>query len=159
MINDEDSQTRVLTGEGANGLAWAIFARDMPDGSFSTFIRRSQGGRAATSGFMGPKLSSGELVHYWTGQADGTPFFVLARTAPEVQAVIAVDASGAEYPLETSDVIEQFGCDSVRRQSPTATPWSRSAARHPSCIERGVLQHLSALPAALLPHPDVDPHR
>lgn len=30
MINDEDSQTRVLTGEGASGLAWAIFARDRP---------------------------------------------------------------------------------------------------------------------------------
>lgn len=108
-MDADPAQTVVLTGIGDAGLEWAILARDLPNGEFSTFIRRTIGDQRATSGFIGVKLDAERLIHFWTGKADGTPFFVLARTAPQVEAVIAVGASGAEYPLQLSDVIEQFG--------------------------------------------------
>jgi len=102
-------RARVHRGSRPDGLVWDIFAEVGIDGLLYTFVDRSLGDVRAESGFGGEPLAGGRLVDSWYGQSDGTPFFVLARTAPEVEAVIAVCASGVEYPLELSDVDPRFG--------------------------------------------------
>jgi len=49
------------------------------------------------------------LVNSWGGRADGLPEFVMVRTSPTVVAVTVVSATGREYPMAFSDVIERFG--------------------------------------------------
>jgi hypothetical protein len=57
----------------------------------------------------GEKLPPGQVINFWIGQADGTPLFVMARTAARVQRVTVVLASGFRRDLSMSPVIEDFG--------------------------------------------------
>jgi hypothetical protein len=99
----------VLSGSAPGGLSWEVLAGPESDGTFLTVLDRTLENNTARSGFGGPKLPPGELLNYWTGKADGTPAFVMVRTAPEVESVVAICGSGAEYPLAMSDAIPQFG--------------------------------------------------
>lgn len=47
----------------------------------------------------GPKLSPGKLVNEWRGRTDGLPYFVMVRTDPTVQRVVAVTERGSEVEL------------------------------------------------------------
>lgn len=108
-MNPSGGRFRVHRGGRPDGLAWEIVAEVGPDGLLYTFVDRTLGNARAESGFGGKPLETGRLVDFWYGQADGTPFFVLARAAPEVEGVVAVCASGVEYPLDLSDVDPRFG--------------------------------------------------
>jgi len=108
MVDYVEPIMQVLTGGGAEGLTWEVLAREEPGGRFLTVIRRVQGASAAESGFKGLKLEPGQLIRYWIGKADGTPAFIVARAAPEVESIIAIGASSVEYPLQMSNLIEQF---------------------------------------------------
>lgn len=99
----------MLSGDGPGGLVWEVLAGDLPAGGFLTVLRRQRGSAKATSGFQGPKLGAGQLLNYWSGQEDGTPPFVVARLAPQIDSVRAVGESGAEYPLQLSAVVQEFG--------------------------------------------------
>jgi hypothetical protein len=57
----------------------------------------------------GDKLPPGEVINFWIGKADGTPLFVMARTAPQVQGVTLVLTSGSRRELSMSPVVEDFG--------------------------------------------------
>lgn len=108
MVDYVEPIMQVLTGGGAEGLTWEVLAREEPGGRFLTVIRRVQGASATESGFKGLKLEPGQLIRYWIGKADGTPAFIVARAAPEVESIIAIGASSVEYPLQMSNLIEQF---------------------------------------------------
>jgi hypothetical protein len=104
-----DELREVLVGESPDGVRWVVRAGPDVGGDFYTSIRRSTETAEAESGMGGDKLPEGELVNHWIGQADGTPLFVLARTAPAVERVTVVLASGTRCDLAMSGVIEEFG--------------------------------------------------
>ena len=104
-----DQLRDVLVGESPDGVRWVVRAGPEPDGGFYTMLRRSRGSATVESGMGGDKLPHGEMVNCWIGQADGTPLFVMARTAPPVERVTVVLASGARCDLPMSPVIEDFG--------------------------------------------------
>jgi hypothetical protein len=108
MTSGSSQLVTVLARQGPGDLQWEIRAGDDVDGKFLTVLWRRSGNHTARSGFSGSKLPDGKLVNYWTGKTDGTPSFVMVRTAPQVESVTAVGAKGAEYPLTMSNVIEQF---------------------------------------------------
>jgi len=97
----------VLRGEGPDGLTWRMVAGG-DDHDFATFVERRRGEFRASSGMRGPKLYPGEVANHWIGQAGGVPPFVMVRAASTVSRVDAVGASGREYPLAMSDVVEAF---------------------------------------------------
>ncbi|MGH3397064.1 MAG: hypothetical protein ACRDPO_20480, partial [Streptosporangiaceae bacterium] len=45
----------------------------------------------------------------WRGRTDDLPYFVMARTRPEVDRVVATTTRGTEVPLALSPVVEAFG--------------------------------------------------
>ena len=99
----------VLVGESPDGVHWFLRAGPDTDGGFYTSISRSHGDATAESGMGGDKLSPGQVINVWIGQADGTPLFVMARAAPQVQRVTVILASGFRRDLSISPVIEDFG--------------------------------------------------
>ncbi len=98
----------VLVGESPDGVRWVVRAGPGADGGFYTSIGRSFGDATAESGMGGDKLSPGQVIDCWIGKASGTPLFVMARTAPQVQRVTVVLASGFRRDLSMSPVIEDF---------------------------------------------------
>jgi hypothetical protein len=67
------------------------------------------GQQLAASGFDGRKLYPGSVVNEWRGKTDDLPCFVMARTAPIVDRVIATTDRGSDVVLAMSPVIERFG--------------------------------------------------
>jgi hypothetical protein len=65
--------------------------------------------QVAGSGFRGPKLYGDSLVNEWRGHTDDLPYFVMARTSPIVDRVVATTDLGTEVTLSLSPVIERFG--------------------------------------------------
>lgn len=65
--------------------------------------------QVAGSGFRGPKLYGGCVVNEWRGKTDGLPYFVMARTAPIVDRVVATTDRGSEITLTLSPPVEPFG--------------------------------------------------
>ncbi len=104
-----DESRVVLVGESPDGVHWAVRAGPDKDGGFHTSIERSLGNATAESGMGGDKLPPGEVINFWIGKADGTPLFVMARTAPQVQGVTVVLTNGSRRELSMSRVIEDFG--------------------------------------------------
>ena len=99
---------QVLAGESGD-VRWTVNAGPDSTGELYTFVSRTRGEATATSGMGGLALYPGNVINSWTGQADGTPPFVLVRTAPEVERVQIVLASGARRELALSPVIDEFG--------------------------------------------------
>jgi len=104
-----DESRDVLIGESPDGVRWVVRAGPDTDGGFLTSIKRSLGSATAESGMGGDKLPPGQVINTWIGKADGTPLFVMARTAPHVRRVTVVFASGFRRELSMSPVIEDFG--------------------------------------------------
>ncbi len=101
---------RVLSGEAAPGLRWVVdVAGD--DEDLYTMLRVWRGDQLVVpgSGFGGPKLGPEQLMNEWRGRTDDLPYFVMARTVPEVERVIATTDRGEDVELALSATIEQFG--------------------------------------------------
>ena len=80
-----DELREVLVGESPDGVCWVVRAGADSNGGFYTSINRSLGDATAESGMGGEALAPGRVINFWIGQADGTPLFVMARTAPRVR--------------------------------------------------------------------------
>jgi hypothetical protein len=100
----------VLAGEAGPGLRWVVVAYDDEDEVY-TLLRVYRDGRlvVAGSGFGGPGLPAGSVLNEWRGQTDGLPFFVMARTSPDVDRVVATTDRGTEVTLALSPPAEGFG--------------------------------------------------
>jgi hypothetical protein len=55
--------------------------------------------RVIGSGFGGPALYPGQLIHDWRGRTDQWPYFVMARADPTVDRIVAVTDRGTEVEL------------------------------------------------------------
>jgi hypothetical protein len=130
MTHGEDETSEdvvVLTGEH-NGLDWKVVATwgprpDPVEGrELMTMLQGFNGRELMTmlhgfkgtkrvigSGFGGPALYPGQLVHEWRGRTDQWPYFVMARADPTVDRIVAVTDRGTEVELSLSAVVPQFG--------------------------------------------------
>ena len=103
------ASVEVLSGTADGGLRWVVVVSG-DDENLSTMLHIYRGGRQlAGSGFGGPGLYPGSVVNEWRGQTDDLPYFVMARTAPVVDRVIATTSRGSEIELTMSPVIDRFG--------------------------------------------------
>jgi hypothetical protein len=117
-----DELREVLVGESPDGVRWVVRAGVDSTGGFYTSINRSLGDATAESGMGGEALAPGRVINFWIGQADGTPLFVMARTAPRVQRVTVVLASGFWRDLSMSPVIEDFDLRFTAGRLPDGDP-------------------------------------
>jgi hypothetical protein len=99
----------VLSGTAAGGLRWVVAVSGDDDDLLTMLQIYRDGQQVAGSGFGGPGLYPGSVINEWRGQTDDLPFFVMARTAPIVDRVIATTGRGSEIVLELSPLVERFG--------------------------------------------------
>jgi hypothetical protein len=101
--------TEVLWGE-AGELSWSVSVEGS-SADLSTMLRVWRGDDVvvAGSGFGGPGLCPGAVLHEWRGRTDDLPYFVMARTAPLVDRVVATTDRGLEVELALSGPVEPFG--------------------------------------------------
>jgi hypothetical protein len=98
----------VLAGTAEPDLRWLVVA-DGDDAELSTMLEVYRGGRLVKkSGFGGPVLYDDALINEWRGRSDGLPYFVMARTLPIVDRVVATTDRGTEVVLALSPVIERW---------------------------------------------------
>jgi hypothetical protein len=98
----------VLSGAEDGGLRWVVVVSG-DDEDLSTMLHIYRGDRhVAGSGFGGPKLYPGSVLNEWRGKTDDLPFFVMARTSPIVDRVVATTDRGSEVVLAMSPLIERF---------------------------------------------------
>ena len=109
MSEHSAGQIEVLSGFAGTDLRWVVMAGG-DDADLMTMLHVYRGDRqVAGSGFGGPKLYGDSLVNEWRGQKDDLPCFVMARTAPVVDRVVATTDRGTQVTLSLSPVIERFG--------------------------------------------------
>jgi hypothetical protein len=109
MLEGSSDPVEVLTGMLDSGLRWVVVVQGDEHELF-TMLHVYDGDRSvAGSGFGGPPLSGGSLINEYRGRTDDLPWFVMARTAPAVDRVVATTDSGSEITLELSPPIDRFG--------------------------------------------------
>jgi hypothetical protein len=105
-----DDAVEVLSGTAGTDLRFAVVAYGDDDDLY-TLLRVYRGERpvVAGSGFGGAALPPGSVLAEWHGQTEGLPFFVMARTSPDVDRVVATTDHGTEVGLALSPPVERFG--------------------------------------------------
>ena len=90
-------------------LTWQVLVSGTAE-ALMTEIRVCREGRTvASSGFGGPALYPGLPVNEWRGHTDDLPYFVMARTDPAIDRLVAVTDRGSEIELVLSPPVERFG--------------------------------------------------
>lgn len=99
----------VLSGTAGDDLRWSVVV-DGDDDDLYTMLHVYRGDRrVAGSGFGGPGLYGESVVNEWRGRSGDLPYFVMARTLPIVDRVVATTDRGSEITLALSPPIERFG--------------------------------------------------
>jgi hypothetical protein len=99
----------VLSGTADRDLRWVVVVEGN-DEDLYTILHVYRGARhVAGSGFGGPKLYGDSLVNEWRGRTGDLPYFVMARTSPIVDRVVATTHRGSDVTLALSPPIEAFG--------------------------------------------------
>jgi hypothetical protein len=104
-----EGPVEVLAGQ-AGDLHFVVRAEK--DGAdLYTMLRVSRGSQVlvAGSGMGGPPLWPGSVLNEWRGRTEGLPYFVMARTVPEVDRVVATTDLGLEVELALSPPVAEFG--------------------------------------------------
>ena len=109
MLEGSNDPVEVLAGTLDSGLRWVVTAQG-DEHELSTMLHVYDGDRLlAGSGFGGPPLYGESLMNEYRGRTDDLPWFVMARTAPVVDRVVATTDRGSEIALELSPPIDRFG--------------------------------------------------
>jgi hypothetical protein len=105
-----DDAVEVLSGTAGTDLRWVVVAHGDAENLY-TLLRVYRGERVVVggSGFGGPALPPGSVLAEWRGRTDDLPFFVMARTSPAVDRVIATTDRGTEVALALSPPVGRFG--------------------------------------------------
>jgi hypothetical protein len=109
-VSESAGEIEVLSGAAAGGLRWEVVCSG-DEADLYTMLRVYAGDKrvVAGSGFGGPKLQPGSVMHEWRGRTDDLPYFVMARTAPAVTRVVATTDRGTNVVLKLSEPVERFG--------------------------------------------------
>jgi hypothetical protein len=109
VLEESDDPIEVLAGTLDSGLRWVVTVQG-DEHELSTMLHVYEGDRKlAGSGFGGPPLYGRSLMNEYRGRTDDLPWFVMARTAPIVDRVVATTDRGSEITLELSPPIDRFG--------------------------------------------------
>ncbi len=104
------NEMQVLEGSADGDLRWLVVAYGNREDLY-TMLRVYSGDRLVVpgSGFGGPALGPDSVLNEWRGRTDDLPYFVMARTVPEADRVVATTDQDAEVELALSAPVEQFG--------------------------------------------------
>jgi len=108
-VHESDEGVEVMAGTADPGLRWAVFVSGDEHELFTMLHVYSGDKLVAGSGFGGPALYPGSLINEYRGRTEDLPWFVMARTVPVVDRVVATTDKGREIALTLSPPIEQFG--------------------------------------------------
>ena len=109
MLEGRTDPVEVLAGMLDSGLRWVVTVLG-DEHELSTMLHVYEGDRLLSgSGFGGPPLDGESLMNEYRGRSDNLPWFVMARTSPLVDRVIATTDGGDEITLELSPLIDRFG--------------------------------------------------
>jgi hypothetical protein len=110
MDDMSGNEVEVLAGTAEGGLRWLVVAYGDPE-DLCTLLRVYSGDDLVVggSGFGGPALYPDSVINEWRGRTGDLPCFVMARTLPEADRVVATTDRGAEVVLDLSEPFEQFG--------------------------------------------------
>ncbi|GGV05984.1 hypothetical protein GCM10010260_49270 [Streptomyces filipinensis] len=100
--------SEVHAGQAGN-LRWTVTAGAVTDG-FATFLTVYGPDNAvlsSTGSVAGEPSPESPLEVSWS-RADGTPLFVIARTVPDVERVVAVTTGDEQIELSLSPVVAPF---------------------------------------------------
>jgi hypothetical protein len=103
------NEAEVLSGVAQGGLRWVVVASGTDQDFYTMLHVYRDGQRAGGSGFGGPKLRGTAVMNEWRGRRDDQPYFVMARTRPEVDRVVATTSRGTEVELALSPPVPAFG--------------------------------------------------
>ena len=119
-----DGLNPVFSGTARNCM-WTVLAGFEAPGVLVTAIRRSLGGRTATSGFKGPAHEPFREVRVWFGDSDGLPGFVVIRAEPQIAEIIGVDHQGNEVVFDMSPTIPSLEIRFAVAAYPSGMPFDR----------------------------------
>ena len=110
MAGSADNPVEVLAGAAQAGLRWSVVVFGDSENLY-TLLRVYREDRLLVpgSGFGGPSLPAGSAVSEWRGRTDDLPYFVMARTLPDVDRVVATTNQGLEVELAISAPSPEFG--------------------------------------------------
>ncbi|WKN59027.1 hypothetical protein R1X32_13380 [Rhodococcus opacus] len=111
----EEPTIEILSGTLEEDLEWKVTCRwqgadrSAPEGNLSTHLDvRRNGKRLLSSGFEGPPLYPDSPVNEWRGTSGDLPYFVMVRTHPSINQVVAVTGRGTEVELALTAVVPEF---------------------------------------------------
>jgi hypothetical protein len=109
VLEGSNDPVEVLAGTLDSGLRWVVTVQG-DEHELYTMLHVYEGDRLLSgSGFGGPPLYGESLMNEYRGRTDDLPWFVMARTAPVVDRVVATTDGGTEVTLELSPLIDRFG--------------------------------------------------
>ena len=109
VLEGSNDPVEVMAGTLDSGLRWVVTVQGDENELFTMLHVYDGDRRLAGSAFGGPPLYDGSLMNEYRGRTDDLPWFVMARTAPVVDRVIATTDGGTEITLELSPPIDRFG--------------------------------------------------
>ncbi|PZS39208.1 MAG: hypothetical protein DLM62_09515 [Pseudonocardiales bacterium] len=109
MITEPGEPVEVLSGTADGGLRWVVVTSGTDQDLFTMLHIYREDQLLGASGFGGPKLYPGSVMNEWRGQRDDLPWFVMARTDPAVDQVVAMTARGVDVVLAMSPLVARFG--------------------------------------------------
>lgn len=105
QIPPPDDPMQVLAGTLPTGHHWKVVVHGDRE-HLHQMLNVYDGDRmVAGKGFDGPALYDGSLLNEYRGRTDGLPWFVMARTAPDIDRVVATTDRGSEVALALSPVV------------------------------------------------------
>ena len=108
-MTEPGEPVEVLSGTADGGLRWVVVTSGTDQDLYTMLNVYRDGQLLGGSGFGGPKLYPGSVMNEWRGQRDDLPWFVMARTNPVVDRVVATTAAGTEVALAMSPLVTRFG--------------------------------------------------
>jgi hypothetical protein len=98
----------VLSGSVPPDLTWVVTAGGRT-GDFATMLAVSRGGVEVDEGGGRGKLRDGQAFAEYSVEYSDMPCFVMARTAPHIDRVVATTDQGTEVVLSLSPIFPEFG--------------------------------------------------
>lgn len=88
-MTEPGEPVEVLSGTADGGLRWVVVTSGTDQDLYTMLNVYRDDQLLGGSGFAGPKLYPGSVMNEWRGQKDDLPWFVMARTDPTVDRVVA----------------------------------------------------------------------
>jgi hypothetical protein len=127
----------VLFGTAEGDLRWVVVVEGNDQNLYTMLYVYRGARRIAGSGFGGPKLHGDSLVSEWRGRTGDLPYFVMARTSPIVDRVVATTDRGSDITLALSKPIEAFGLRFAAATRRSSCPIHATGPLREKCLGPG----------------------